>query len=253
MAEQKYVARLKEKYTSEIVPALVKKYGYTSVMQVPHMEKIVINIGVGDATAANNIFGVYGIRAESGNVVMKRDFDATISAKLSAITVTVVAGGDDKTPTLSATLNSFGMKAKNFSLNGTFDGNVSATITDVDMRGSGGTKAGASNSITITAAAIYMENTVSVGTYFSGDLNFTRKKFEFTVSPSEPISVDAHLYGIHAGSSLNVGNGHGLIDTNITVSTVSSERCTYVTGVYAPTIKAESFGATVNVSSDGRA
>lgn len=183
---------------------------------------------------------------------MKRDFDATISAKLSAITVTVVAGGDDKTPTLSATLNSFGMKAKNFSLNGTFDGNVSATITDVDMRGSGGTKAGASNSITITAAAIYMENTVSVGTYFSGDLNFTRKKFEFTVSPSEPISVDAHLYGIHAGSSLNVGNGHGLIDTNITVSTVSSERCTYVTGVYAPTIKAESFGATVNVSSDGR-
>lgn len=97
-----------------------------------------------------------------------------------------------------------------------------------------------------------MENTVSVGTYFSGDLNFTRKKFKFTVSPSEPISVDAHLYGIHAGSSLNVGNGHGLIDTNITVSTVSSERCTYVTGVYAPTIKAESFGATVNVSSDGR-
>mgnify|MGYP004664934637 CR=1 FL=1 len=47
MSEQKYVARLKEKYTSEIVPALVKKYGYTSVMQVPHMEKIVINMGVG--------------------------------------------------------------------------------------------------------------------------------------------------------------------------------------------------------------
>lgn len=55
MAEQKYVARLKEKYTSEIVPALVKKYGYTSVMQVPHMEKIVINIGVGDATANSKL------------------------------------------------------------------------------------------------------------------------------------------------------------------------------------------------------
>ena len=51
MSEQKYVARLKEKYASEIVPALVKKYGYTSVMQVPHIEKVVINIGVGDATA----------------------------------------------------------------------------------------------------------------------------------------------------------------------------------------------------------
>ena len=55
MSEQKYVARLKEKYTSEIVPALVKKYGYTSVMQVPHMEKIVINIGVGDATANSKL------------------------------------------------------------------------------------------------------------------------------------------------------------------------------------------------------
>lgn len=55
MAEQKYVARLKEKYKNEIVPALVKKYGYTSVMQVPHIEKIVVNIGVGDATANSKL------------------------------------------------------------------------------------------------------------------------------------------------------------------------------------------------------
>ena len=55
MLEQKYVARLKEKYASEIVPALVKKYGYTSVMQVPHIEKVVINIGVGDATANSKL------------------------------------------------------------------------------------------------------------------------------------------------------------------------------------------------------
>ena len=55
MSEQKYVARLKEKYASEIVPALVKKYGYTSVMQVPHIEKVVINIGVGDATANSKL------------------------------------------------------------------------------------------------------------------------------------------------------------------------------------------------------
>ena len=55
MSEQKYVARLKEKYASEIVPALVKKYGYTSVMQVPHTEKVVINIGVGDATANSKL------------------------------------------------------------------------------------------------------------------------------------------------------------------------------------------------------
>ena len=41
--------RLREKYVNEIVPNLTKKYNYTSVMQVPKLEKIVINIGVGDA------------------------------------------------------------------------------------------------------------------------------------------------------------------------------------------------------------
>ena len=54
MAE-KYVARLKEKYLNEVVPALIKKHGYTTVMQVPHLEKIVINIGVGDATANSKL------------------------------------------------------------------------------------------------------------------------------------------------------------------------------------------------------
>lgn len=41
--------RLKERYVNEIVPNLMKKYNYKSVMQVPKLEKIVINIGVGDA------------------------------------------------------------------------------------------------------------------------------------------------------------------------------------------------------------
>ncbi len=42
--------RLKEKYTKEIVPSLKKKFEYKSVMQVPKLEKIVINIGAGDAS-----------------------------------------------------------------------------------------------------------------------------------------------------------------------------------------------------------
>ena len=42
--------RLSEKYKNEIIPKLMEKYNYTSVMQVPKLEKIVINIGVGDAT-----------------------------------------------------------------------------------------------------------------------------------------------------------------------------------------------------------
>lgn len=41
--------RLKERYVKEISPALVSKFSYKSVMQVPKIEKIVINMGVGDA------------------------------------------------------------------------------------------------------------------------------------------------------------------------------------------------------------
>ncbi len=50
VSEEHYENRLIKKYKSEVVPALVKKYGYTSIMQAPKLEKIVINIGVGDAT-----------------------------------------------------------------------------------------------------------------------------------------------------------------------------------------------------------
>lgn len=43
------MARLKEQYVNEIAPALNKKFGYKSVMQIPKLDKIVINVGVGDA------------------------------------------------------------------------------------------------------------------------------------------------------------------------------------------------------------
>lgn len=42
------MARLKETYTQEIVPALMSKFGYKNVMQVPKLDKIVINMGMGD-------------------------------------------------------------------------------------------------------------------------------------------------------------------------------------------------------------
>lgn len=41
--------RLKERYVNEIVPSLMSKFNYKSVMQVPKLEKIVVNMGVGDA------------------------------------------------------------------------------------------------------------------------------------------------------------------------------------------------------------
>ena len=42
-------SRLKEQYQNEIVDALVKKFGYNNIMEVPKMDKIVINMGVGEA------------------------------------------------------------------------------------------------------------------------------------------------------------------------------------------------------------
>jgi len=43
--------RLKEKYLKEVVPALMEKFKYTSVMQVPKVEKVVVNRGIGAASA----------------------------------------------------------------------------------------------------------------------------------------------------------------------------------------------------------
>lgn len=43
--------RLKEKFINEITPSLVEKFNYSSVMEVPKVDKIVINMGVGDAVA----------------------------------------------------------------------------------------------------------------------------------------------------------------------------------------------------------
>ena len=43
--------RLKERYKSEVVPALQEKFHYDSVMQVPKLAKVVVNMGVGDAIA----------------------------------------------------------------------------------------------------------------------------------------------------------------------------------------------------------
>jgi large subunit ribosomal protein L5 len=49
------MARLKEIYKKEVVPALVKQFGYKSTMQVPRLTKIVLNMGVGEAVADKKI------------------------------------------------------------------------------------------------------------------------------------------------------------------------------------------------------
>ena len=43
------MTRLQDRYEKEIIPAMMEKFGYTNIMQVPRLEKIVINMGVGEA------------------------------------------------------------------------------------------------------------------------------------------------------------------------------------------------------------
>lgn len=65
------MARLKEVYTKEIIPQLMKEFGYKNVMQVPKLEKIVINMGLGEAiqnvkildSAAEEISSITGQKA----------------------------------------------------------------------------------------------------------------------------------------------------------------------------------------------
>jgi large subunit ribosomal protein L5 len=44
-------ARLKEKYAKEVIPALTKEFGYKNVMAVPKVQKVVVNMGLGEATS----------------------------------------------------------------------------------------------------------------------------------------------------------------------------------------------------------
>jgi len=50
MADAKYVARLRKEYDEKIVPAMIEKFGYKNRMEVPRLTKVVLNMGVGEAT-----------------------------------------------------------------------------------------------------------------------------------------------------------------------------------------------------------
>ena len=56
--DKKYIAGLQKKYNEEIVPALIEQFGYTSVMQAPRLQKIVLNSGVGQAIADKKLIEV---------------------------------------------------------------------------------------------------------------------------------------------------------------------------------------------------
>ncbi len=56
--EKKYIPTLKVKYKEEIIPAMMKEFGYKSVMQVPKLEKIVLNQGLGQAIADKKLIDI---------------------------------------------------------------------------------------------------------------------------------------------------------------------------------------------------
>lgn len=51
MAEAQYMPRLKEQYLAKVRPELTEKFGYKNVLEIPRIDKIVINMGVGEAVA----------------------------------------------------------------------------------------------------------------------------------------------------------------------------------------------------------
>jgi large subunit ribosomal protein L5 len=58
MSTPKYTARLADKYKKEVVPTLMKKFGYTSVMQAPKLEKICLNRGINGAVSDKKLVDI---------------------------------------------------------------------------------------------------------------------------------------------------------------------------------------------------
>ena len=78
MSTTKYTPRLADKYTKEVVPALMKKFAYKSVMQTPKLEKICINRGVNGAVTDKKLVD---IAVEELNMITGQKAVPTISKK----------------------------------------------------------------------------------------------------------------------------------------------------------------------------
>ena len=78
MSEVKYTPRLADKYKKEVVPALMKKFGYKSVMEIPRLEKICLNRGVNGAVNDKKLID---IAVEELSTITGQKAVATISKK----------------------------------------------------------------------------------------------------------------------------------------------------------------------------
>ena len=86
-------ARLKEMYKNEVAPALQKKFGYKSVMQIPKLDKIVINVGAGEAKdnakVIDSISGEFSPEVVLGRSFVQRGLDAAVDPLPSAECVVI--------------------------------------------------------------------------------------------------------------------------------------------------------------------
>ncbi len=95
-----YQPRLRKQYFEEIIPALTKKFGYKTIMQVPKLEKIAINQGIGAALADKKLIdaGVAEMTAITGQkavpTISKRDVSNFKLRKGNPIGVRVTLRGD---------------------------------------------------------------------------------------------------------------------------------------------------------------
>src|SRR3982750_2687824 len=78
MATTTYTPRLEKKYSDEVVPALMKKFGYKSIMQVPRLEKISLNRGVNGAVSDKKLVDV---ALEEMSMISGQKAVATMSKK----------------------------------------------------------------------------------------------------------------------------------------------------------------------------
>jgi len=90
------VARLKDKYKEDIVPSMISKFGYKNIMQVPKLEKVVLNMGLGEAiqnskiidAAVNDIMIISGqkpvvTKAKKSIAAFKLRAGMTVGAKVT--------------------------------------------------------------------------------------------------------------------------------------------------------------------------
>jgi len=79
------MTRLKERYLKDVVPALAKEFGYTNVMAIPKLEKIVVNMGLGEAT--QNVKLIDAGADEVGRITGQRSVTTRAKKSIAAFKV----------------------------------------------------------------------------------------------------------------------------------------------------------------------